>query len=352
MSNIFETYEYWASLKTWYLEEAACLSLGITPKQHGGSPQSRQEILEQHKGVRERYAVLQRAHDDRWFEKTGHFGFSNWSGVKVIPTDVIEKAPRLGFDFPKKLINIIKNMQIKPLSGKKIEESISKDKSEHELKNDVYDSHHPRSQDSSRYIFQQTGPTWKIVYQGREIAGLKGAGFAPLGFLIFHPRKDYHTDALYAEIYGENVQVIEGGPKIEFPEPEADNKVVREAMGVDHVVDEKTIKNIKLKVKDLKAEIAEAEANHDLLKQEALSSEYDELIKYSKQYLGHGRKKRQFRSDTVRKKDAITKSLERAINKIEESDELAGKHFRAAFQPLNSFTLSYRPDRDVKWTDK
>ncbi len=106
---LLKSFEYWANLQTWYLEEVACLSLGMTPDQHGGNPTARQKIISQHEKIGKTYEILRRLHEESLFERaTDGFSFANWGGVRVKPKDVIEKASAFGFDFPHELVALVK----------------------------------------------------------------------------------------------------------------------------------------------------------------------------------------------------------------------------------------------------
>jgi len=101
--SLFDSIEYWTKLNSWYLEEAACLSLGVTPKQHGGSPKARSEILEQHKSAKEIFNVLSRAYEEGQLKGLGGVGFTNWGGIRVEPEKIIKRASKLGITFPAEL---------------------------------------------------------------------------------------------------------------------------------------------------------------------------------------------------------------------------------------------------------
>jgi len=207
------------------------------------------------------------------------------------------------------------------------------------------------------YVFQKTGPTWKIVYENHVLEGLKGKGFEYIQYLVKNPYKKFHINDLIIAIDGEHAELIDKKTTVEFESPKKEDvdspgkkmNQAEESIDSKATADQKTKRQLKEKLQDLESEIHEAEELQHIEKAEKLKKEKDELIKYSTEYYGLGGRDRQFRDEAVKQKDRITQRIRRAVQSIKKHDKMAGDHFYHALKPINSFELSYSPDRKIIW---
>lgn len=212
--------------------------------------------------------------------------------------------------------------------------------------------------DENRYIFKQTGPTWRIVYEGRLLDGLQGKGFPYLHYLVQRPLKKFHVRELDIAIYGSNPEAERDGPKRRFWENddfedgyEPKGHAPQKSMDASALTDSKTIKNLKQKLRDYEEDIKEAEDLQNTLKAEQLKNERDEIKEYIKEcFYSKDGKIKQFKESSIKQKTRICRRIQRAINVIAKYDRAAATHFQQALAPVNSFYLSYAPDREIDWS--
>jgi uncharacterized membrane-anchored protein YhcB (DUF1043 family) len=67
------------------------------------------------------------------------------------------------------------------------------------------------------------------------------------------------------------------------------------------------------------------------------------------EYFGIGGRVRKYRDETTRTKERVAKNINRAVRKLKEYDNKTYQHFNKALRPINSFSQSYKPDRDITW---
>lgn len=103
------------------------------------------------------------------------------------------------------------------------------------------------------------------------------------------------------------------------------------------------------RLRDLEAEIAEAEEWSDTGRHEVLEAERDALVDELMAATGLGRRERAAGSSRERARVAATKALSTAINRITAVDEPVGRHLLRSIQ--TGLSCTYQPDGDppVEW---
>ena len=176
-------------------------------------------------------------------------------------------------------------------------------------------------------IFLKQGKTWLVVYEGQPRSVYDSLGMTYIALLLRSPWKEIHAATLRSAAAGEDdsLRLGSAGP----------------------VLDEHAFAAYKSRLQDIEAERAEAEANHDLGQQEQLQAESDALTAELAQATGlHGRH-RQAAADRDRARDAVTKTIRRALRAIKHEHEPVWSHFDKSVI-LKEF-LSYTPDRPLTW---
>ena len=86
--------------------------------------------------------------------------------------------------------------------------------------------------------------------------------------------------------------------------------------------------------------------------EEQLKKELDALIKHYNECVGTGGKARQFRDEDTKMKDRVVKSIQRAVKRLKkfENSHPHFNHFDKALRPINSFSQSYKPEKNIPWT--
>jgi hypothetical protein len=107
------------------------------------------------------------------------------------------------------------------------------------------------------------------------------------------------------------------------------------------VVDRQTLERYRQRVRELDAEIAEADDDADLARAEALRLERDELREELGRVLGIGGAQRTFTDASERARTAVAKAVKRAIEAIDEIEPQLGKHLRDSI--VTGRMCRYRP---------
>lgn len=192
-----------------------------------------------------------------------------------------------------------------------------------------YEKQHPELTKSlsdlinHQYLFRQEGPAWKIVFEGRSLTGLKGKGFTYIHYLVSNAYKIPPMLDLIKLYSGESL------PKLFSHE----------------VIDGRARKEYLTRMKDVKNKITEVKRNNDVGQKEKAQRE----LEFLENSLSEGKKGKKFEDETIKAKNRIAKSIERAIIEIEKYDKPAGKHFKKAFKPVKTLYFSYRPDTPIPW---
>lgn len=208
-------------------------------------------------------------------------------------------------------------------------------------------------------LFIQTGPTWKIVYEGRLLDGLGGKGFPYLHYLVQNPGKEFHVRELDLAIHGSNPEAEHNVPRGRFLENDdtddfedghgSSKKVPQKTFDVNEIAYPEALQKLKQRYLDLNEEIQDAENLQHSEKVEQLKKEQEEILKYIKNSY-YAKESKRFRDESTKQKDRICRSLQRAIDLIAKHDQPIARHFRRSINPINSFILAYTPDREIGWS--
>jgi hypothetical protein len=208
-------------------------------------------------------------------------------------------------------------------------------------------------QGSGPYIFQQTGPTWKITYQGKPLSGLKGKGFKYIHFLVKNSMKKYHIDEIVKEVDKiDPVNINRPGKTI--TDNTSRNYENKKKKGTDHrdIVYGNAKDKIKEEWNNLEEELRKAKEDNDLPRIKKAERNLEKFKKCAYELFRPSGKSRQFSDETTKAKDRISKSIKRALDNIEKYDKSTWRHFKSALDPIHSYYLSYTPDRHVNWLTK
>jgi hypothetical protein len=204
-------------------------------------------------------------------------------------------------------------------------------------------------------VFRQTGPTWTIIYKGKELSGLKGKGFRYIHFLVSNHGKEYHVNELSKEIDKLDPSVEKYTETDDYlDKDEAENEYKKKMRGkifIDHrdMINGKSQKAFKDHYDYLKEELKKAEDNNDIDRANQARKELEDYEKILISSISPGGKTRKFVDSTSRNMDRITKSIERAVKAMEDLDEATFRHFKSALTPIRSFYLSYTPISHIDW---
>jgi hypothetical protein len=122
-----------------------------------------------------------------------------------------------------------------------------------------------------------------------------------------------------------------------------------EQPGLGSALDAPALESYRRRLKDLDADIAEAEDWSDISRREALEAERDALVDELMSATGLGGRERATGSSRERARVAATKALTTAIDRIAAVDESVGRHLQRTIQTGLSCTYQPDGDRPVEW---
>ena len=190
--------------------------------------------------------------------------------------------------------------------------------------------------EETRYAFLKTGPTWKIVFDGCEISGLKGKGFDYLHYLMDNCTKEFNNIELYEGVSG-NVGLLDsedGKPvtlRVEHITSNGKKQQIGDARGAGKLYK---------KLGELKGEY---EREVDPLVKNEISEEITSIQKNLKENI------RTIDDESKRIKNAIGQAIKRAIENLLAQDKKLGEHMQSAFKDPFANTKRYKPTENLPW---
>ncbi len=202
----------------------------------------------------------------------------------------------------------------------------------------VVSQSHPQAEDSrvSEHVFRKEGEYWTLAFQGTVCRVKDIRGMQYLVQLLSHPNQEFHAIAL-----------VTGGT-IVFLETSTREKAADEAeelasfTDAGEMLDPQARAAYKRRLKDLQAELEEAQGFNDLGRMEKVQDEIDFLTQELSHTVGLGGRMRKAASPAERARVNVTRALKAAIKKITESHPSLGEYLTRTVK-TGTF-CSYIPD--------
>jgi TolB-like protein/tetratricopeptide (TPR) repeat protein len=169
---------------------------------------------------------------------------------------------------------------------------------------------------------RQNGPTWTFTFDGLSVQLSHQKGFTDLARLLQQPGVEMHCLEL------------------------ADRPA--EPAGDAPVLDDRARREIRARVRELQAEIDEAERAHDLARGSRAREELDRIGELLSGALGLSGRSRALGSASERARSAVTWRIRNAIKKIAMAHPRLGRHLEHAVR-TGTFCV-YEPETPVVWT--
>lgn len=104
---------------------------------------------------------------------------------------------------------------------------------------------------------------------------------------------------------------------------------------------------IKLRVRELQEELAEAEDMNDIGRAEQLRDEMDRLVESLSNALGLGGRSRRLGDLAERARSTVTWRIRHAIRRVEQAHPTLGRHLSNSVR--TGLFSCYRPERGIAW---
>jgi predicted ATPase len=179
----------------------------------------------------------------------------------------------------------------------------------------------PVAAGTSPAAFARAGDVWHITYAGLTVAVATSKGMEDIAVLLAQPGREIHC----VELAGAAVEQTDTG----------------------EVIDAAARRRYENRIRELQAEIDEAEANNDHARAEAAQTEFDAIVEHLTAALGLAGKTRRTGGSAERARSAVTHRVRAALRRIAESHPQAGRHFERSV--TTGTYCRYEPEQPVEW---
>jgi TolB-like protein/tetratricopeptide (TPR) repeat protein len=178
-----------------------------------------------------------------------------------------------------------------------------------------------RPDTSAEAVFRHEGELWMLAYRGRCVRLSDVKGLHDLACLLAHPGERFHC----LELAGRPPDLGLAGP----------------------VLDRTARTQVQGRIRELQAELDEAEAQNDLGRSARARAELDALVSELGRALGIGARARSLGSPSERARSAVTWRIRSAIRKVASTHRELGRHLENAVKTGTYCT--YAPEAPVGW---
>jgi predicted ATPase len=170
-------------------------------------------------------------------------------------------------------------------------------------------------------VFRRVGDHWEVDFGGERATVRHGKGMADLARLLAAPGRELHCLDLIGGL-GES--------------------------DTGEVIDADARRAYEQRIRELQAELDEADAAHDRARSERASTELDALVDQLTAALGLGGQARRPGGATERARSAVTQRIRATMRRIEAVHPRLGRHLRASVR--TGVYCAYAPEEPVRWT--
>jgi predicted ATPase len=170
-------------------------------------------------------------------------------------------------------------------------------------------------------VFRRSGDHWEIAFENRNVHLVDSKGMNDLAVLIAQPGHEVHCVEL-------------AGAAVEQP-------------STGEVIDASARRAYEARVRELQAELDQAEAEHDLGRAELARRELDALVDQLTTAFGLARHARRSAGTPERARTAVTQRIRSAIRRIADAHPTLGQHLQRSVR--TGAYCCYDPERPVDW---
>ncbi|HSJ27618.1 MAG TPA: AAA family ATPase [Acidimicrobiia bacterium] len=185
----------------------------------------------------------------------------------------------------------------------------------------VLDSEKPPSRLESGPAVTRRGEVWSFLFEGREVLVKESKGVGDLVYLISHPGVDVPATDLMGALVA-----MEAGLEM---------------------IDDTARRTYTARLRELQAEIEEAEQYHDPIRADRARVEMDAIVDQLTAATGLGGRARRGPDPAERARSAVTHRLRSTITRVAELHPALGRHLERSVS--TGLSCSYRPEPPVRW---
>jgi helicase len=176
-------------------------------------------------------------------------------------------------------------------------------------------------------VFRRDGEKWEVSYDGRTVYLNDLVGMHYIARLLRRPGEAYPAWQLRADVAG---------------------AAVSRPASAGEMLDSKARDEYGQRLRELREELAEAEAHNDPGRQETIQRELDALAEQLSKATGLKGRSRRASDDSERARKAVSMAIARALGGIKEAHPTLWQHLQRSIQ--RGRLLCYAPDGPVAWT--
>jgi pimeloyl-ACP methyl ester carboxylesterase len=184
----------------------------------------------------------------------------------------------------------------------------------------------PPTRPEGDHVWCREGGLWRVTFAGQSVHLPHRKGLEDLATLLTNPMREIPAEDLMAG-FGERAAMPAGAS--------------------DEVLDDRARAEYAARARDIEAELAEAEAQHDLGRVEALRSEREALLDEVSRATGLGGRSRRLSDPGERARKALSARIKDSFRCIREVHPDLADHLEA--HVTTGSTCAYRPDTERLW---
>jgi non-specific serine/threonine protein kinase len=203
---------------------------------------------------------------------------------------------------------------------------------------------HPESANSKvTGVFRREGEFWTITYSGITFRLKDAKGLRYIAYLLARPGQRIHVLDLINAVEGS----AENGKAI-HAESE-DLAIVRDIGGAVPTLDARARAEYRTRLRDLHADLEEAEQMNDLGRSERLRNEIEMVGHELTASLGLGGRARTPSGSLERGRGLVGKNIRAVLQKIRHQHPALGRHLVSAIITGNFCAYQPEPDQPISW---
>ena len=174
---------------------------------------------------------------------------------------------------------------------------------------------------AERHRFAPVGDVWELEHDGVRATVRSTKGMADLARLLAEPEREVHC----LDLAG----------------------AATEEASTGEVIDAPARRRYEERIRELQAEIDDAEDANDLARSERAQEEFDALVDHLTAAVGRSGRTRQGGGTVERARSTVTQRIRASIRRIEEVHPALGRHLQASV--VTGTWCCYRPERATTW---
>jgi len=200
------------------------------------------------------------------------------------------------------------------------------------------------SQPTAVAIFRKEGEFWTLAYDGTTFRLKDAKGLRYIAYLLARPGQSIHVHDLIEAVEGSAAN----GRTTIHAESE-DLETVREIDAPGPAFDSRARSEYRTRLRDLQAELDEAERMNDLGRSEDLRTEIEMVGQELTRAAGFGGRARAASGRAERARGLVGKNIRSMVERIRGQHPALGRHFASAISTGYFCAYQPEPDRPISW---